>query len=541
LRRCWVARSEALAEGRAARLFSLVKNPSMNRLLPTDAWVRWLLVPALVFIALATNTAWLADFWHHLARGREIVSRGELLDHDIFTFTVPGREFQDVNWLTQVGYYLLYQAGGLDLVRVVNAALVAATLLWLVALCRRVSGSLGAALGVGIFTFLGLWHILSIRPQTLSLMLFVALYDLLEHWAAGEPKDEGERMQDEQKNDSSFSLQPSSLVLAVPMLALWANVHGAFPAGIMLLGCYGLAALWRWWRAPSVQTRGPVLLLGVVGMAAILATLINPYGWDIYLYVGQTSHRATERRIDEWLPPRLDQLIGVVFYVSLPLFAGLCIAAWRKRGQRLAAHEWLLIACFLPLALGSVRMVAWWLLVIAPMAARRLTSLWPGAKDSETAKPNVGAAVSCAVLAALVVLSLPALQRFNPLLALRPADPTLGHVREAVEVLKRDVGRGNVFTRFEWGEYLSWAAHPDFKVFMDGRIEIYPHEVWDAYTTLTRGKPGWEKVLDDYGVDVLLLDEQYHRGTGLYSAIEKSEAWRLHFKIEGVVVFVRRT
>jgi hypothetical protein len=516
----------------------------MNRLLPTDAWVRWLLVPALAFIALATNTAWLADFWHHLARGREIVSRGELLDHDIFTFTVPGREFQDVNWLTQVGYYLLYQAGGLDLVRVVNAVLVAATLLWLVALCRRVSGSLGVALGTGIFTFLGLWHILSIRPQTLSLLLFVALYDILERWAA-RVKDESGKIKDEQKHDSSFILHPSSFFLAVPMLALWANVHGAFPAGIMLLGCYGLAAVWRWWREPSTQTRGPVLLLGVVGVAAVVATLINPYGWDIYFYVGQTSHRATERRIDEWLPPRLDQLIGMVFYVSLPVFAGLCAAAWRKHGEKLAAHEWLLIACFLPLALGSVRMVAWWLLVIAPMAARRLTLLWPGARDSEAAKPNTGAAISCAVLATLVLLSLPGLQRFNPLLALRPPDPTLVNVRDALDVLQRDVGRdvgrGNVFTRFEWGEYLTWKAHPGFKVFMDGRIEIYPDEVWNAYATVTQGKPGWEKVLDDYGVEVLLLDEPYHRGTGLYPAIEKSQSWRLHYKIENVALFVRRT
>jgi len=511
----------------------------MSRLLPTDAWVRWLLVPAVAFIALATNTAWLADFWHHLARGREIVNRGELLDHDIFTFTVPGREFQDVNWLTQAGYYLLYQAGGLDLVRVVNAVLVAATLLWLTVLCRRVSGSLGVALGVGVFTFLGLWHILSIRPQTLSLLLFVALYDMLERFVFRPPVAQS-------PVDSPPVAHPPVATggltfLAAPMLALWANLHGAFPAGIMLLGCYGLAAVWRWWREPSAQTRGRVVLLGGIGVAAIVATLINPYGWDIYFYVGQTSHRATERRIDEWLPPRLDQLIGVVFFVSLPVFAGLCVAAWRRRGEKLAAHEWLLIACFLPLALGSVRMVAWWLLVIAPMAARRLTLLWPAAKDADAAKPNAGAAISCAVLAGLVILSLPGLQRFNPLLALRPPDPTLDHLRGVVDVLQRDVGKGNVLARFEWGEYLTWAAHPDFKVFMDGRIEIYPDEVWDAYATVTQGKPGWEKLLDDHRIDVLLLDEPYHRRTGLYPVIEQSADWRLHYKIEGAVLFVRRT
>ena len=45
----------------------------LRRLLPTPAWARAALVPALVFIALATDRNYLADFWHHLARGRAIV------------------------------------------------------------------------------------------------------------------------------------------------------------------------------------------------------------------------------------------------------------------------------------------------------------------------------------------------------------------------------------------------------------------------------------------------------------------------------------
>src|SRR5262245_60276138 len=147
---------------------------ALRALLPTDAWVRWLLVPAAAFIALAGNTSYLADYWHHLARGRYIVAQGRLLDHDIFTYTVADRPFQDVNWLSQVVYFQLHQVGGLALVRVVNAFLVALTLTWLIALCRRLSGSLPVALGAGIVVFLGLWDVLTIRPQTFSLLLFVA-------------------------------------------------------------------------------------------------------------------------------------------------------------------------------------------------------------------------------------------------------------------------------------------------------------------------------------------------------------------------------
>ena len=63
-----------------------------------DRAVRWLLVPAVVFLSQTISDAYLLDFWHHLARGREIVTSGHLLDQDIFTYTVAGRPFQDVNW-----------------------------------------------------------------------------------------------------------------------------------------------------------------------------------------------------------------------------------------------------------------------------------------------------------------------------------------------------------------------------------------------------------------------------------------------------------
>jgi hypothetical protein len=280
--------------------------------------------------------------------------------------------------------------------------------------------------------------------------------------------------------------------------------------------------------------------LTLVGAASLLATLANPYGWGIYQYVGQTSGVAAARGIDEWLPPRFDTFIGAAFFVSLPAMTALFAAAWKWRGERPAPRELFLLGCFFILAIGSVRMVAWWLIVIAPMAARRLTLLWPGTRDTAAApQPNLGAAVSCAVLAILAVLSLPGLHRFNPLLALRPADPTLAHVQESLTVLKRELDGANVFTKFEWGEYLGWAAVPDFKIFMDGRIEIYPDDVWQAYATVTQAQAGWQEILDSHKVEALLLDADYHGRTGLYAAVEQSPRWRPVDRRGEVALFVR--
>ncbi|MBI3407884.1 MAG: hypothetical protein HY040_05955 [Planctomycetes bacterium] len=506
----------------------------MRRLLPTDSWVRFALVPALVFIAMAGDRNYLADFWHHLARGREIVAQGSLLDRDIFTYTVPGQPFQDVNWLSQVVYYGLFELGGLALVQVANALLLALTLALLINICRQRSGSLVVAMIVGIITFLGLWQAMTIRPQTFSLLLFVVLFDLLER----------------------SSTKPWLLLFPPLLLALWVNLHGAFPAGLMLVGAYFLAACWQKWKPTpspqaSLRARGvperprdprrledsPAGLAACLG-ACLVATLANPYGWSIYGYVSLTSSRAAARRIDEWVPPNLDLWIGRAFFASLILLAVLVVLAWRTRKP--GFRDWVLLALFLPLACGSVRMVTWWLIVLAPVLAELLAAVLPAAKrDAAAPRPNAGAGLVFTALLAVAVSSVPGLQSYNPLLAYRPQE-RIEHDLDAVHVrLERTLPSGRLFARLEWGEYLGWIGMPRHQVFMDGRIEIFPDEVWREYSTITLGRDGWEEILDRYQVDALILDADYHGRTGLLDAVTKSPQWQLAFQARSAQLYLR--
>jgi len=482
-----------------------------RRWLPTDAWVRLLLVPCLAFIALASNTAYLADFWHHLARGRVIVSQGQLLDHDVFTFTAFGQSFQDVNWLAQVVYFVLFDLGGLPLVRVVNALLVALTLAILMTICRRRSGSAVATMVVGIGVFLGLWQVLTIRPQTFSMFLFVCLFDLL----------------DRSEHTPRFLFIPPALV------AIWVNVHGAFPAGLVLVGAYLLAqagAAWkRGWRDRRLWHLSACLA------ACILATLVNPYGWHIYEYVGTTSGRAAARGIDEWVPPGFGQTIGVAFFLSLAGLVVLIGLNWRRGTYRPNLLDVALAICFLPLAAGSVRMVAWWLLVMAPLAAGLFAKLLRGNEQAEY-KPSLGAGLTCGALLAMAIFSVPGLASYNPLLSFRPQNRVQGDLDAVLVHLREKQAGCRVFTRFEWGEYLTWAS--DFPVFMDGRIEIYSDRIWKEYENVTIGRD-WAKVLDDYEVDALILDSAYHARTGLLARVDESPGWQLSFESGSARVYLR--
>lgn len=481
----------------------------------SDLHVRYLLVPALVFIAQASDTGYLADFWHHLARGEVILETGELLNHDIFTFTVRGQPFQDVNWLTQCLYAWLFGLGGLALVQVVNAFVLALTLGLLVHLCRRTSGSLVIAMSVGLVTFLGLWQVLSIRPQTFSLLFFVLFLHALER-----------------------SLTQPRWVLALPpIMVLWTNMHGAFPAGIFLIGCYGLAELIRAVRAKAWTPRLTWLTIALIG--ALLATLASPYGWEIYRYVGLTSQRSAGRGIDEWLPPSLDQWVGVAFFVSLGAAAAVFAIAWAKARHVPRLEEVILLVFFLPLAATSIRMTAWWLIVLSLPLSGALVALLPQARDGEAPAASAGATATVIVLVLLAVFSVPGLARLNPLMSWKGSVRTESHLEAALERLKEGKSSGRIFARLEWGEYLGWRGWPDFPVFVDGRIEIYPDEVWDAFKRVTTGADGWEDVLKEYEVDVLVLDRDYHAKLGLLDKVKASPRWRESFVRGPVVVFLR--
>ena len=187
-------------------------------------------------------------------------------------------------------------------------------------------------------------------------------------------------------------------------------------------------------------------------------------------------------------------------------------------------------------------MIAWWLLVSAPVIAAQVSALpifseRPASREG----PTFASALAAGVLVLLMVLSVPGLDRYNPLLG--PARRAAGGKEADLAALAsciEDRGRGGrLFSRFEWSEYLTWSLGPRFPVFMDGRIEIFPDDVWAQYAAVTVGRAQWHDVLDRYKVDYLLLDRPYHGATGLLPQVEQSTDWQLIFQSGEAMLYAR--
>jgi hypothetical protein len=205
-------------------------------------------------------------------------------------------------------------------------------------------------------------------------------------------------------------------------------------------------------------------------------------------------------------------------------------------------RELVLLCVFLPPACGSVRMIGWWLLAAAPVLAGQIGALLPQPKPEAQPRPGVAAAALCVLLPAAMVLSLPWFERVNPVFRVSPARAhrTETDLQAVAERMQASKPQGRVFTRFAWGEYLGWSLAPDYRVFMDGRIEIYPDEVWSQYEAVTRGRADWQDILDGYGVDFLVLDGKSGYHAALLEQVRRSpRRWREAFREDDIVVFER--
>jgi hypothetical protein len=508
---------------------------SSPRTFATRDVVRLVLAPVMVFVATSLDRGYQTDYWQHLARGALIAREGAVVSVDRFTYTVPGRAFYDNNWLTQLLYYGLNRAGDIRLVQFVNSLVLAGAVAGLVALCRRTSRSTSCAAAAGVVAFFGLWPTMLIRPQTFSVALFVALYALL----------------------TVARRRPRLLVWSPVMMALWANAHGGFAVGLVLIFAFALAATFEHLGArllsPSsssdegdtsaaptgagrVQQLLPLVACLVVSAAA---TLANPYGWNVYRYAGRLSAVGVARGVEEWLPPTVASPIGLVFFATLALVAFLVVV----QRQRPTPTDACVLICFALPACAAVRMTVWWHLAAAPVLARlaadalRRPAFGPSAAGA-SAWPSRVAGPALVALASVCVLSLPWMERFSPVLgSLRPAARTESDLQAVADRLTGREG-ARVFAPMEWSNYLAWSLRGRCRVFVEGHVELYPDETWRQYATVAAGATGWERVLDDYAVDYLLLDED--SAQGLLPRVRQSPRWGERMRSGPAVLFGRR-
>jgi hypothetical protein len=106
----------------------------------------------------------------------------------------------------------------------------------------------------------------------------------------------------------------------------------------------------------------------------------------------------------------------------------------------------------------------------------------------------------------------------------------------AVEFLKKEPLWGNMFNDDEIGDYMIYAAWPQYRVFMDGRSDMYGAKIGSEYLTVTRVFSGWQDVLKKYEVEWIIVNT----GSTLATVLEDQSDWHLTYYDSVASVFVKK-
>ena len=451
-----------------------------------------------------------SDFWWHSRTGQYIVEARSLPVPDPFAYTTAAaplayrgedavRHFNLTHeWLAQALFYAAYRTAGFPGVVILRALLLAAFCGLAGLVAWRRSGVLDRAWLAGLVAAAMAVPFALDRPQLFT-YVFLALTVVI--------------------------LELRRRLWLLPLLFLiWANCHGGFLLGWVVLGAYCAEALVaRLRHRPLAEERA----LWLWSAAAVLASGINPNGFRALQVLLLYRSSAMQSYLLEWARPPL---------WPPPLFAVLLAAAagtmvWARRTARIS--DWLLLAAFAAAARTAERNT----IFIGFFAPVFLASYLPWKR----ALPAVARWVAAGALAAGIIWGTAAGDFFE----LRAAE--WRYPSGAADFLASHQVSDRMFNTYEYGGYLMWRLWPRERVFIDGRAlseQVFGDYARILYNHDDSGGKSAAQLLDQYGVNVTVMDTfEYATGTVYLLAPALADPaqteWKLVYRDAEALVWMR--
>ena len=499
----------------------------------------------LIFAALAAAAFLISlgpisdgDIYWHLAAGREILQRRELLRVDPFTLSAAGRPWVDVHWLFQLGAYATYLGFGFLGLAVAKSLLVAVGAVILTRTAERTGGAIARASCAVALTggLLLSRHLLPMRPVLVTLVCLAIFLSVLESLRTAKAR-------------------PSRAWLALPLVqVIWCNCQGLAPLGPSLVAMY-LAGAWlssrgfRRWPFESTEAHS-LRPLALALALCLLASLASPYGLDAALLPLRLLRRITpgganifSTEVAENIPPFLlertaPEWIGHFKWVLVGLAAAIAIVRPRFH----VAHLLVLVA-YVSLALMANRNVPLFYWVAAPVAA---IALAPGMRriyqTRRAAWCRPWLRRSCATVG--LVLLLGAELGLAVLVHKRESAlgaPTPFHFPvETARLLAEKGVTGPIFAADQHGGYLTFMV-PALRPYIDTRLVLHTGQEYADYLALFDDPTRFDALDAREKFNAVVLTTAYpDRYLGLIWHLAVSPDWRL-VSTDGVeVLFLRQ-
>jgi len=424
-----------------------------------------------------------ADMWWHLAAGREMVEQGKILTTDIFSYTHYGEKWTNAFWLSDIVLFVAYKFGeylGITLLTALTAVLTMAVIYR-----HTLYSPFPLPLLIIILAAFAIAPVWTPRPQIFSFLLLAILdYGL--------------------KENNGFILKRPWLL--VVLFILWANIHGGFIWGFLLIISFiaGNGIDWVLRRENNLSIR-QLGHFGIWTLIAAFAIVINPNGislWKLPFYTVGVSIQS----ITEWGSPNFHRLdLHPILWLLFLIIIGTGTSK-----KSLSGSSILKVIGFAYMAFISQRSIGPFVIVATPVVINSLNDVWSECLSllSRIYKPKKPSPLPEIFV---VILNLFILGIFAVLAILRAYSVSRveqvhnGLPLKVVQWIRENPPDGRMFNAYNWGGYLQWEL-PEYPVFIDGRADLYGEKTINDWWSVVNATDQGVALLDSWQANFVILE-----------------------------------
>jgi hypothetical protein len=436
-----------------------------------------------------------------------------------------GQPFVGFEYGSQIIYALVHRVAGLAGVAIFAGLLIATAYALLARFLLKVGvDALLTYLVTVAAAVLGAVH-WAPRPHLFTLLLVVILLPMLESSATG--RRSSPALDPPLSRLGRLKTEDRRPLLALPLFALWANLHGGWVFGLVLIGIYFAGHLLDWlvrvdrpWQVTRMKQLAAMFGCGLAG------TLCTPHFLKLHRHVfGFFGDRWLLDNTQEFMSPDFHQITGKLFLLALlGVMLALALSRERPNGPHL-----LVILAMTYFVLNARRNMQLFGVTALPVLAIHVNAAWKRLPDwrgirgvfDRDAKTGITAPYVLALLALFAVLALSRGKVAGAEIIPNAVSPEEFPVA-VVQRARAEHVTGRIYNDYTWGGYMIY-AWPEQKVFIDGGADFYGPELTRTWSMIGQLQPFWRDSLERFGVDLALVPT----GSAFAHELLREPGWRL--------------
>jgi hypothetical protein len=531
------------------------------------AWVRRVVPSAgdLIFVALLGLLAFTtlsvrllgdAGIGWHIRTGQMILATHAIPRVDPFSATMNGQPWFAWEWLYDLLVGWLETAAGLNGVVLFTALAIALVFAWTFRLLlQRGTNILVAVVLVLLSASAAMIHFLA-RPHVVSWLFTVVWFWILESsdksCCASDSYSPGSSRADVRRG--------RTLWLLPPLMLLWVNLHGGFLVGFALLAIYWCSAAWQWLRPGGdrfddvlrkIRAGRLVRALTLTGIASGLATLVNPYGFQLQVHIyDYLTNRFLMDHINEFQSPNFHYVAQKCF-AGLLLLTLLALAAKRRETGQARLSQALVVIFAVYSGLYASRNIPvsslLLILVIGPWLSEAIERF----RGRRLATRGLAftrflqrmEAIESGLRGHLWPIALIVLTCWTAAHGGKLGERTLMDAHfdakrfpvAAVDYLEERNVPGPLVSPDDWGGYLIYRLYPRVRMVVDDRHDFYGEQFLKSYLKMVHVEPGWEDFLQQHQAHCVVVPKE----SALANILAETGGWQAIYSDDVATVFVR--